>query len=58
MRCVVRDLRPNEIVAFAPLIVLVIVMGIYPSLFLDPMHASVNQLLAQLGVAGSNLAMR
>ena len=54
----IRDLRTNEVVAFAPLIVLVIVMGIYPTLFLDPMHASVNQLLAQLGVAGSNLAMR
>ncbi len=53
-----RDLRPNEIVAFAPLIVLVIVMGIYPSLFLDPMHASVNQLLAQMGVAGTDLAQR
>ena len=31
----------NEVIAFAPLIVLVIVMGVYPSLFLDPMHASV-----------------
>jgi NADH-quinone oxidoreductase subunit M len=54
----IRDLRTNEVVAFAPLIALVIVMGIYPTLFLDPMHASVNQLLAQLGVAGSNLAQR
>ncbi|MGE3290948.1 MAG: NADH-quinone oxidoreductase subunit M [Geminicoccaceae bacterium] len=53
-----RDLRSNEIVAFAPLIVLVIVMGVYPSLFLDPMHASVNQLLAQMGVAGTDLAQR
>jgi NADH-quinone oxidoreductase subunit M len=53
-----RDLRPNEIVAFAPLIVLVIVMGVYPSLFLDPMHASVNQLLAQMGVAGTDIAQR
>ena len=26
-------------------------MGIYPGLFLDPMHASVNQLLAQIGAA-------
>ena len=53
-----RDLRPNEIVAFAPLVVLVIVMGVYPSLFLDPMHASVNQLLTQMGVAGTELAQR
>ncbi|MFL5336403.1 MAG: NADH-quinone oxidoreductase subunit M, partial [Geminicoccaceae bacterium] len=54
----IRDLRANEVIAFAPLLALVIVMGIYPTLFLDPMHASVNQLLAQLGVAGSNLAQR
>ena len=33
-------------------------MGIYPSLFLDPMHASVNQLLAQMGAAGTDLAQR
>ncbi len=53
-----RDLRGNEVIAFAPLIALVIVMGIYPSLFLDPMHASVNQLLAQMGAAGTDLAQR
>jgi NADH-quinone oxidoreductase subunit M len=54
----IRDLRANEVVAFAPLVVLVVVMGVYPTLFLDPMHASVNQLLAQLGVAGADLAQR
>ena len=54
----IRDLRTNEVIAFAPLIALVIVMGIYPTLFLDPMHASVNQLLAQIGVAGTDLAQR
>jgi NADH-quinone oxidoreductase subunit M len=43
------DLRPNEIVAFAPLIVLTLLMGIYPDLFLDPMRASVDQLMAQIG---------
>ena len=46
----IRDMRTNEMIAFAPLVVLAIVMGVYPSLFLDPMHASVNQLLAQIGV--------
>ena len=56
---VLLDLRPNEVVAFAPLLALAIVMGVYPSLFLDPMHASINQLLAQIGVDGaSNLALR
>ena len=54
----IRDLRTNEVIAFAPLIVLVIVMGVYPSIFLDPMHASVNQLLTQLGVEGADLAQR
>ena len=33
-------------------------MGVYPSLFLDPMHASVNQLLAQIGIEGADLAQR
>ena len=54
----IRDMRTNEVIAFAPLVVLAIVMGVYPSLFLDPMHASVNQLLAQIGVAGTDLALR
>jgi NADH-quinone oxidoreductase subunit M len=53
-----RDLRTNEVIAFAPLIVLVIVMGVYPNLFLGPMHASVNQLLAQIGIEGTDLAQR
>jgi NADH-quinone oxidoreductase subunit M len=54
----IRDMRPNEIVAFAPLVVLAIVMGVYPSLFLDPIHASVNQLLVQIGAPGTDLALR
>jgi NADH-quinone oxidoreductase subunit M len=43
------DLRPHEIAAFAPLVVLVLLMGIYPALFLDPMAASVEQLITQAG---------
>lgn len=54
----IRDMRANEIVAFAPLILIAIVMGIYPNLFLEPMHASVNQLLAQIGAETTNLALR
>jgi NADH-quinone oxidoreductase subunit M len=42
-----QDLRPHELAAFAPLVLLVLLMGIYPSLFLDPMAASVDQLIAQ-----------
>ncbi|WGF89167.1 NADH-quinone oxidoreductase subunit M [Marinivivus vitaminiproducens] len=49
-----RDMRTNEIVAFAPLVVLVLLMGIYPSLFLDPMTASVDNLLAQVNAATTN----
>jgi NADH-quinone oxidoreductase subunit M len=54
-----KDLRPNEIIAFAPLVVLTILMGIYPSLFLDPMQASVDNLLVQVGApAAADLAAR
>jgi NADH-quinone oxidoreductase subunit M len=53
------DLRPNEVIAFAPLVVVTILMGIYPALFLDPMKASVDNLLAQLGApAAADLAAR
>jgi NADH-quinone oxidoreductase subunit M len=43
----IRDLRPSELAAFAPLAALVLLMGICPSLFLGPMAASVDHLLAQ-----------
>jgi NADH-quinone oxidoreductase subunit M len=49
----IRDLRPHEVAAFAPLLVLVLLMGIYPDLFLEPMAASVDQLIAE-AVAGSD----
>jgi NADH-quinone oxidoreductase subunit M len=44
----IRDLRPHEVAAFAPLAILVLLMGIYPALFLEPMAATVDQLLAQV----------
>ena len=44
----IRDLRPHEIASFAPLVFLVLLMGVYPSLFLDPMAASVDHLLSQV----------
>jgi NADH-quinone oxidoreductase subunit M len=43
------DMRPNEIAAFAPLVILAILMGVYPSLFTDPMLPAVNNLLTQIG---------
>ena len=39
------DLSPREAFMFAPLIVIVIWMGIYPITFLEPMHASVAKLI-------------
>jgi NADH-quinone oxidoreductase subunit M len=39
------DLSPREVAIFAPLVVLVLWMGIYPSSFLEPMHASVDNLI-------------
>ena len=44
-----QDMRFNEVVAFAPLVLIAIVMGVYPGLFTEPMTASVDALLAQLG---------
>jgi NADH:ubiquinone oxidoreductase subunit 4 (subunit M) len=39
--------------------VLTLLMGIYPALFLDPMKASVDNLLAQVGApAAADLAAR
>jgi NADH-quinone oxidoreductase subunit M len=53
------DLRPNEVIAFVPLVVITLLMGIYPALFLDPMRASVDNLLAELGApAAADLAAR
>jgi NADH-quinone oxidoreductase subunit M len=39
------DLSPREIAVFAPLVIIVFVMGIYPQPFLNAMHASVDNML-------------
>jgi NADH-quinone oxidoreductase subunit M len=39
------DLSPREIAMFAPLILVVFWMGVYPPTFLAPMHASVAKLI-------------
>ena len=59
----ITDLTPREVAVFAPLIVLVVWMGVYPDSFLSIMHASVEQLVdrlaaAQAGLAASPLALR
>jgi NADH-quinone oxidoreductase subunit M len=39
------DLSPREVLVFAPLLILVFWMGIYPSTFLDPMKPSITALI-------------
>ena len=48
----------NEIIAFAPLVVLALVMGIYPGFFLGPMEASINNLLVQIGAGTTRLVLQ
>ena len=45
------DLSPREIAVFAPLLILVLWMGVYPLPFLDVLHVSVNHLIEQVNVA-------
>ena len=57
------DLNKREILVFAPLILVVIWMGVQPSSFIDPMHASVTKLidnyeLARAAHAGLSVAAR
>ncbi len=56
------DLSPREIAVFAPLVVLVFWMGIYPSSFIDMMSVSVDNLITNykvaLGEAGTAVAAR
>jgi NADH-quinone oxidoreductase subunit M len=45
------DLSPREIAVFAPLVLLVLWMGVYPPPFLEVMHASVENLVEHLDTA-------
>ncbi len=45
------DLSPREVAVFAPLAVVVLWMGIYPSSFLDPMHATVMHMIGEYKAA-------
>ena len=42
---IIEGYTPREIAVFAPLILIVFVMGLYPIPFLDAMHASVENLV-------------
>jgi len=52
------DLSPREKVVFAPLVVLVLWMGIYPMSFLGPIRASVDHLVQQVSAAQAALGPR
>jgi NADH-quinone oxidoreductase subunit M len=45
------DLSPREMVVFAPLVLLVFWMGVYPTPFLEIMHVSVGNLLERVETA-------
>jgi len=45
------DLNRNEVIVFAPLVVVVLWMGIWPMDFLGPIEASVNNLIEQYQTA-------
>jgi len=45
------DLSPREKAVFAPLLLLVLWMGVYPSSFLGPIRASVDHLVQRVGAA-------
>ncbi len=46
------DLGPREVLLLAPLVVLVILIGVQPELVLSYMHTSVEHLLGQIGAVG------
>ncbi len=52
------DLSPREKAVFAPLVVLVLWMGIYPMSFLGPIRASVDHLVQQVSAAQAALGPR
>ncbi len=51
------DLNKRELIIFAPLVLLVIVMGIYPVMFLEVMHNSVEQLITRYNSALASQAV-
>jgi NADH-quinone oxidoreductase subunit M len=45
------DLSPREKAVFVPILLVVLWMGVYPSSFLAPLHATVDHLVQQVGAA-------
>jgi NADH-quinone oxidoreductase subunit M len=48
------DMTPREILVFAPLVLLVLWMGIYPNSFLKPMQPSITNLIERVGSANES----
>jgi NADH-quinone oxidoreductase subunit M len=46
----IQDLRPREVVALAPLLALIVVLGFYPKPALDVLNPSVTSILQRMGV--------
>jgi len=44
------DIGKREFLIFLPLLISTLIMGLYPNIFLDPIHMSVNFLLEQMNV--------
>jgi len=44
------DISKREFLIFFPLLFGTLIMGVYPNIFLDPIHMSVNFLLEQMNV--------
>jgi len=47
------DINKREFATLFPLVILTLVMGIYPAIFIEPMHISCSNLLAHLEIANS-----
>jgi NADH-quinone oxidoreductase subunit M len=52
------DLSPREKLVFAPLLVLVVWMGVYPNSFLRPIQASVDHVIQQVSAATQTAGVR
>jgi NADH-quinone oxidoreductase subunit M len=52
------DLSPREKAVFAPLLILVLWMGVYPSSFLTPIRATVDHLVQQVSAAQASMGPR
>ena len=52
------DLSPREILVFAPIVVVVLWMGIYPTSFLKPMQPSLTALVERVESAKKQAALK